>query len=436
MGYVVLHLDKSPGNESAMTDHIERKVIAPNVDPTRTHLNKELIQFPEGVTNRTEAIQHRLENAGLSRSVGKNQVQVIRFILSGSTEDMLRIQGEGKLDDWCQDSMDWIKKEYGEKNVVAATLHLDEDVPHIHVAVVPIVQGERRKKKSNKEQEAPKRQYKKKDINRPRLCADDVMTKEKLIHYQDSYAEAMAKYGLERGIKGSEARHISTSEHFRNQKVESNNLQIDIALLLQQKEAEQKALEEIKSQKKTEKLKNTAADVGSTIIEGIGSMIGTSKVKKQQQEIDNLKEEKDSLVQEVKELKQDMQTLRKEHETAFEKVKQELKKIHDLFPKLKELLWIERLLQVMKFPESLIKNILDMKPVRFKGEIYSPEYKRNFKTEHSVAEIKPDSQKADKLELTIDGVSDTNWFRKKQKEFLEALGIKPNEPKKQQKIGK
>ena len=423
MGYVVLHLDKSPGNESAMTDHIERKVIAPNVDPTRTHLNKELIEFPEGVTNRTEAIQHRLENAGLSRSVGKNQVQVIRFILSGSTEDMLRIQGEGKLDDWCRDSMDWIKEEYGEKNVVAATLHLDEDVPHIHVAVVPIVQGERRKKKSNKEQEAPKRQYKKKDINRPRLCADDVMTKEKLIHYQDSYAEAMAEYGLERGIKGSEARHISTSEHFRNQKVESNNLQIDIALLLQQKEVEQKALEEIKSQKKTEKLKNSAADVGSTIIEGIGSMIGTSKVKKQQQEIENLKEEKDGLVQEVKELKQDMQTLRKEHETAFEKVKQELKKIHDLFPKLKELLWIERVLQVMKFPESLIKNILDMKPVRFKGEIYSPEYKRNFKTEHSVAEIKPHSQKADKLELTIDGVSDTSWFRQKQKEFLEALGI-------------
>lgn len=424
MGYVVLHLDKSPGNEAAMTDHIERKVIAPNVDPTRTHLNKELIEFPDGVRNRTEAIQHRLENAGLSRSVGKNQVQVIRFILSGSTEDMLRIQAEGKLEDWCKDSMDWIKKEYGEKNVVAATLHLDEDVPHIHVAVVPIVQGERRKKKSKKEQEAPKREYKKKDINRPRLCADDVMTKEKLIHYQDSYAEAMVKYGLERGIKGSEARHISTSEHFRNQKVESNNLQIDIALLLQQKEAEQKALEEIRSQKKTEKLKNTAADVGSTIIEGIGSMIGTSKVKKQQQEIENLKEEKDGLVQEVKVLKQSMQTERKEHETAYDKLKQELKKIHDLFPKLKDLLWIERLLLVMRFSESLIKDILDMKPVAFKGEIYSPEYKRNFKTERSVAEIKPNSKDPNKYELTIDGVDDTNWFRKKQKEFLETLGVK------------
>ncbi len=432
MGYVVLHLDKSPGNESAMTDHIERKVIAPNVDPTRTHLNKDLIEFPDGVTNRTEAIQHRIENAGLSRKVGKNQVQVIRFILSGSTEDMLKIQEGGKLDDWCRDSMDWAKKEYGEKNIVAATLHLDEDAPHIHVAVVPIVQGERRQKKSNKEQEVPKKQYKKKSTNRPRLCADDVMTKEKLTHYQDSYAEAMAKYGLKRGVKGSEARHISTSEHFRNQKVESNNLQIDIALLLQQKEAEQTALEEIKNQKKAEKFKNTAADVGSTIIEGIGSMIGTSKVKKQQQEIENLKEENADLVLEVKDLKQSMQTQRKEHETAYDKLKQELKKIHDLFPKLKDLLWIERVLQVMRFSESLIKDILDMKPVGFKGKIYSPEYQRHFETEYSVAEIKTHPKDTNKYELTIDGVDDRSWFRQKYREFQQSIGIKINEPRKQQ----
>ncbi|KAA6321286.1 hypothetical protein EZS27_029051 [termite gut metagenome] len=49
MGYVVLHVDKSPRNESAMTDHIKRNVIHPNVDPNRIHLNKDLIKFPEGV---------------------------------------------------------------------------------------------------------------------------------------------------------------------------------------------------------------------------------------------------------------------------------------------------------------------------------------------------------------------------------------------------
>lgn len=458
MGYVVLHLDKSPKNESAMTNHIERKVIAPNVDPTRTHLNKELIKFSEGVKDRTEAIQHRIKNAELSRKVGKNQVQVIRFILSGSTEDILRIQEEGKLDDWCQDSMDWLKKEYGEKNVVAATLHLDEEAPHIHASVVPIVQGERRKKKSNKEQETPKKQYKKKKADRPRLCADDVMTKEKLIHYQDSYAEAMEKYGLDRGIKGSEARHISTSEFYRNQKEESNNLQINIGLLLMQEESRRKSIEQLKQQEqeakqdfeqaekqkqqkeaelrqteqvlsktkselKTEKLKNTAADVGSTIMDGISSMIGSSKVKRQQQEIEDLKEEKANLIQEVKTLKQDMQTKQKEHETTYDKLKQELKKIYDLFPKIKELLWIERLLQAMKFTESLIKNILEIKPVVFKGDVYSPEYKRYFKTERSVAEIKQHSEKPDKYELTIDGVDDTNWCRRKYREFQQSIGV-------------
>lgn len=192
----------------------------------------------------------------------------------------------------------------------------------------------------------------------------------------------------------------------------------------------EQTLSKTKSELKTEKLKNTAADVGSTIMDGISSMIGSSKVKRQQQEIEYLKEEKENLIQEVKTLKQDMQTMQKENETAYDKLKQELKKIHDLFPKIKELLWIERLLQTIKFTESLIKNILEIKPVVFKGDVYSPEYKRFFKTERSVAEIKQHPEKPDKYELTIDGVDDTNWCRKKYRESLEALGLKPNEAKK------
>ena len=99
-------------------------------------------------------------------------------------------------------------------------------------------------------------------------------------------------------------------------------------------------------------------------------------------------------------------------------------KIHDLFPKIKDFLWIEKLLQAMRFSESLIKDILKMNPVGFKGKIYSPEYKRYFETEHSVAEVKPHPTASDKLHLTIDGVSETNWFRQKYKEFQESIGIK------------
>jgi hypothetical protein len=57
-----------------------------------------------------------------------------------------------------------------------------------------------------------------------------------------------------------------------------------------------------------------------------------------------LKSENQNLNQEIKSLKQSIQAMQKEHEIVIDKLKQELKKIHDLFPKLKELLWIEKLL--------------------------------------------------------------------------------------------
>lgn len=423
MGYVVLHLDKSAHNESAMTDHIARNTIAPNVDPTRTHLNRELVEFPEGVKDRTEAIAHRIANAGLSRKVGKNQVKVIRVMLSASTEDMLRIQAEGRIEEWSKDNLTYAQKEFGKENVVSATLHMDEEAPHIHISVVPIVQGERRQKKSNKEAEPPKRQYKKKKTDRPRLCADDMMSRDKLIGYQDSYAEAMAKYGLERGIRGSEARHITTSEHYRNQKEESNNLQIDIGLLLQQKEAEQKALEEIKSQKNTEKLKKSALDVASTIVDGIGSMIGTSKVKKQQLEIENLKSDNEQLTGEIQVLHHKLDSVQKEYSTLTDKLKAELEKVYKFFPKFKEYLRIENICKHLGFSDDLTHSILRMTPVGFKGKLYSSEYQRKFETSHSVAEVKEHPTEKDKLQFTIDGVNEVSWFRQKQKEFLEGLGI-------------
>ena len=41
------------------------------------------------------------------------------------------------------------------------------------------------------------------------------MSRANLIRYQDTYAEQMAAYGLQRGIKGSEAQHITTHEYYR-----------------------------------------------------------------------------------------------------------------------------------------------------------------------------------------------------------------------------
>lgn len=102
---------------------------------------------------------------------------------------------------------------FGRENIVAAHLHRDEETPHIHITLVPIVKGERKRKKR---EEQVKKRYRKKPTNAVRLCADDIMTRLKLKSYQDSYAIAMAKYGLQRGIDGSQARHKSTQQYYRD----------------------------------------------------------------------------------------------------------------------------------------------------------------------------------------------------------------------------
>ena len=125
-----MHLEKAKGADGAMSTHIERTVHPKNADRTRTHLNRELVQFPEGVRNRTQAIAHRIETAGIKRKIGTNQVRAIRVLLTGSNEDMKRMEEDGRLDGWCSDNLKWLRETYGERNLVSAVLHMDEKTPH------------------------------------------------------------------------------------------------------------------------------------------------------------------------------------------------------------------------------------------------------------------------------------------------------------------
>ena len=76
--YAVCHLQRGSGNDSGMSCHIERKdakgkkYVPANADAGRTHLNRELVRFPKGVSCRTEAIQHRIDTAGLRRKPDKD----------------------------------------------------------------------------------------------------------------------------------------------------------------------------------------------------------------------------------------------------------------------------------------------------------------------------------------------------------------------------
>ena len=61
-----MDIKKAKGtSDTTQSDHIERKIIPKNADPTRTHLNRVLVEYPDGVHGRDEAIAHRLNTAGI-----------------------------------------------------------------------------------------------------------------------------------------------------------------------------------------------------------------------------------------------------------------------------------------------------------------------------------------------------------------------------------
>ena len=217
--YAVCHLQRGSGNDSGMSCHIERKdakgkiYVPVNANADRTHLNRELVRFPEGVSNRTEAVQHRIDTAGLRRKVGKNQTKAIRIILTGTHEQMMKIANDGRLDSWIDANLKWLKDTFGEENLVSCVLHMDEKTPHLHATVVPIVTGERLRRKREGE-----KKYETK--SGPRLSADDVMRRTRLHEYQNSYAAAMKPFGLQRGIVGSTAKHQANSEYYRQRVIQ------------------------------------------------------------------------------------------------------------------------------------------------------------------------------------------------------------------------
>lgn len=422
MGYAVLHMEKASGTDSGMSAHIERTIAPKNADESRTHLNNELIRFPEGVNSRTEAIQHRLETAGLRRKIGNNQVRAVRILLTGSPEDMKRIQAEGKLGEWCNDNLKWLQNTYGKENIVSTVLHMDETTPHIHATMIPIVTGERRKAKT--EQQDGKRKYRKKDTTTNRLCADDVMSRVKLKEYQNTYAESMQAYGLKRGIEGTEAKHIATSQYYRNLLNQSESIQENVNILIQQQEQAEKELSQIKGEIKTAQLKNEAVNTTTKIVKRVGSLFDNKEVKQKEQEIENLKTENSTQKAEISDLHKRILQMEKEHREETDKKDKTLGRIYGLFPIIKEWLRIEELCHLIGFGKEIINELIHKKPVTFSGSLYSPEFKRDFKTERSTAKVEPNLEECGKLRLMIDGVEDTHWFRNKHRELLQAIGVK------------
>ena len=430
MGYISIQINKAKGSaDTGASDHIERKTMPKNADPTRTHLNRELVQFPDGVADRTEAMSHRIRTAGIRRKITPDQVRAIRIVLSGSHEDMVRVQDEGRLSEWCDDNLQWLHRTFGKENTVSAVLHMDEHTPHIHATVVPIVTGERRKTK--RKQTEGKCTYRKK-TNAVRLCADDLLTRERLIAYHDSYAAAMAKYGLQRGIRGSEARHTTTAQYYRDLKRQTGELEANVQQLKTEQQQAERQLDEVKKEIKSEKLEAAKTEAKAALVAKVSSLLGSNKLKAEreelQQRISALESQNEELVRHIK-------TMEQAHREERTKFNEYMDRIQRYFPHVEKLLpLIDFCRNTLHFSERVIKELCKLKKVRLKGNFYSPEFNRKFRDENAAFSFEEDKNSKGHYHICVNDILLVQWFRQKANEWRNGLGIAPTRQDKGLKI--
>ena len=258
-----------------------------------------------------------------------------------------------------------------------------------------------------------------------RLCADDIMTRLKLKSYQDTYAEAMAKYGLQRGIDGSKARHKSTQQYYRDIQKLADNLKAEVVDLQQQKET---AREELRlgftlfgsNKVKTLERENTAlhrevADHEETI-EALQDRIQTMQADHSRQMAEVERKHRREIA--------DKETKHKE-EISF--LKTVIAKAAAWFPYFREMLRIENLCRLVGFDERQTATLVKGKPLEYAGELYSEEHGRKFMTEKAGFQVLKDPTDGARLVLAIDRKPIAEWF-KEQFEKLRQNIRRPIQP--------
>ena len=172
--------------------HNLREYDPHNVDRTRTEKNENLLsQSREQVVAK---LDERLKT--VDRKVRKDAVRAVEYVVTRSPEAT-------KTDDlkYFNDTLKWLQNKHGRENLLSVTLHLDEDTPHLHAIVVPIVKVERKGKTVNS------------------LSAKHFFSgKKTLSDLQTDFYEKVGKgVGLERGIMRSGAKHIPLKEFYHRE---------------------------------------------------------------------------------------------------------------------------------------------------------------------------------------------------------------------------
>ena len=195
-----------------------------NFDPTRAKLDFEITKGGRIVPlDDKHSIPQRIKEILTARGVkdpndGLEEPKyrtIANIILGGSREQMRRLAfgaqnvdfsygannshvvREKGIEQWALDTYNFIANKYGEENIVAFAVHLDETNPHVHCTILPI------NPEKNRVSWGYRFGYHKEE---GRKIFKDL---------HDEFAKVNAKYGLERGddIRVTGAKHRTTEEY-------------------------------------------------------------------------------------------------------------------------------------------------------------------------------------------------------------------------------
>jgi hypothetical protein len=213
------------------------------------------------------------------------------------------------------------------------------------------------------------------------------MARDKLKHYQDSYAQRMQKYGLQRGIEGSEAKHINTQQYYRELYIKN----VDLKKEIHSREHEQQEVYE-----KVRDLYDRKDEAREKFLD-------------MDRHVRDKKEELSIIETKLQKVKQDYEPF---------KAQEELYLIHELFPMMMEQLRIANFCRKIGLAVDSIKALLAGKTLTAKSfSFFSQEHKQKFTAEDVKLKIENEPDNPNKLRLNLNGVNILDWFREKYQEI-------------------
>jgi predicted RNase H-like nuclease (RuvC/YqgF family) len=190
----------------------------------------------------------------------------------------------------------------------------------------------------------------------------------------------MEKYGLERGIRGSEARHITTPQYYRELYAEKEDLKEDITYLEEQKQ----------------EVNDKIRDMYDHRDEAKEKFLAMHEYNKQKES-------------EIAQKKQRLEQLRQDYEPY--KAQDDLNLIMEVFPEMGENLRIASLGRGIGLTVETIKRLFNGETITVTGKLFSLEHDRNFDVKEAKLRLSKEPDDPQKLRLSLNGQNIIDWFR-------------------------